>query len=87
MIFTGFVKKTDFNNKLKILNKNVTSNKQKDLLVKNELNKLQDKLEKLQTCDSSLFIGQNYFFNDGVQLYLIFQLLCYTLKRRYWKRW
>ena len=37
MILTGFVKKTDFNNKLKILNKNVTSNKQKDLLVKNEL--------------------------------------------------
>ena len=24
-------------------------------------------------------IGQNYFFNNGTQLYLIFQLLYYTL--------
>ena len=42
--------------------------------------KLQDKIEKLQTCDSILFIGQSYFFNDGAQLYLIFQPLCYTFK-------
>ena len=27
------------------------------------------------------FIGQSYFFNDGVQLYLIFQPHYYTLKR------
>ena len=38
------------------------------------------KIEKLQTYDSSLFTGQNYFFNDGAQFYLIFQLLYYTLK-------
>ena len=38
-------------------------------------------MEKLQTYDSSLFIGQSYFFNDGAQLYLIFQTLYYTLKR------
>ena len=31
--------------------------------------------------DSSLFIGQNYFNNNGVQPYLILQLLYYTLKR------
>ena len=30
---------------------------------------------------SSLFIGQSYFFNDGAQLYLIFQMLYCTLKR------
>ena len=29
----------------------------------------------------SLFIGQSYFFNDGAQLYLIFQTLYHTLKR------
>ena len=59
------LKKTDFDDKLTSLNKKVTSNKSKHLLVENEL-------KKLQTFNSSLFIGQNYFFNDGTQLYLIF---------------
>ena len=31
--------------------------------------------------DSSDFIGQSYFNNDGAQLYLVLQLLYYTLKR------
>ena len=34
----NFVKKTDFGEKLKTLNKKITSNKTKHLLVKNELN-------------------------------------------------
>ena len=34
------MKKTDFDNKLKNLNKNVTSNKTKHILVENELNEL-----------------------------------------------
>ena len=38
-------------------------------------------LKKLQTFDSSLFTCQSYFSNDGAQLYLIFQVLYYTLKR------
>ena len=46
------------------------------------LKKLQDKIEKLETYDASLFIGQSYFFSDRVQLYLIFQRLYYTLKRQ-----
>ena len=37
-------------------------------------------MEKLQIYDSSLLIGQSYFFNDGAQLYLIFQMLYYILK-------
>ena len=49
--------------------------------MENELKKLQDKLEKLQTYDSSLFLRQSYFFNGGEQLYLIFQTLYDTLKR------
>ena len=75
-----FVKTEDFNDKLKELNKNATSNKLKHLLIENEFKKLQDKIENLITCDSSLFNGQSYFFNDGAQLYLIFQRLYYTLK-------
>ena len=42
---------------------------------------VENKFKKLETLDSSLFIGQSYFTNDGVQLYLIVQLLYYTLKR------
>ena len=30
-------------------------------------------MKELQTFDSSLFIGQSYFNNDGAQLLLIFQ--------------
>ena len=44
----------------------------KHLLVKNELT-------KLQTFDSSLFIGQSYFDNDGAQLYLIFSPIYKTI--------
>ena len=57
----NFIKKTDLDNKLKTLNEKVTSNKSKQLLIENEL-------RKPQTFDSSL-IGQNYFNNDGAQLY------------------
>ena len=62
----NFVKKTDFDDKLKNLNKKVTSNKTKQLLVENDL-------KKLQTFDSSIFFDHSYFNNDGAQLYLIFQ--------------
>ena len=51
MITANFVKKPDFDDKLKNLNKKVTSNVTKPLLVENEL-------KKLQTLDSSLLIGQ-----------------------------
>ena len=68
----NLVKKTDFDDKLKNLNEKVTSNKTKLLLVENEF-------KKLQTFDSSLFIGQSYFNNDGGQLYLIFQPICKTI--------
>ena len=68
----NFVKKTNFADKLKNLNKKVTSNKSKHLLIENEL-------KKLQTFDRSIFIGQNYFNNDGAQLYLIFQSIYKTI--------
>ena len=67
-----FIKEIDFNNKIKNLNKKVTSNKSKHLLIENEL-------KKLQTFDSNLFIGQNYFNNNRAQLYLIFQPIYKTI--------
>ena len=68
----NLVNKTDFDDKLKTLNKKITSNKTKHLLVENEF-------KKLHTFDSSLFTGQNYSDNDGAQLYLIFQPICKTI--------
>ena len=48
--FTNYVKKTDFDDKLKNLNKKVRLKKITHLLIENEF-------KKLQTFDSSLFIG------------------------------
>ena len=70
----NFVKKTDFDDKLKNLNKKNTSNKIKHALFENEF-------KKLQTFDSSLFINQSHFFIDGAQLYIIFPTIYYTLKK------
>ena len=64
----------------KNLNKEVTPNKSKHSLVENEFKKLRDKIEKLQTFDSSLFIGRRYFLNDEAHLYLKFQSRYYALK-------
>ena len=62
------ITKTDFDAKLSSLNRKITQNKTKHLLVENELN-------KLKTFDSSYFIGKSHFEGDGVQNYLIFQPL------------
>ena len=59
---------TDFDAKLSNLNRKITSNKTKHLLVENELN-------KLETFDSSNFISKSHFDEDGTQNYLIFQLM------------
>ena len=48
------------------LNRNVTQNKSKHLLVENELN-------KLKTFDFSYFIGKSHFGEDGTRNYLVFQ--------------
>ena len=48
------------------LNRNITQNKTKHLLVENEMN-------KLKTFDSSHFIGKSYFEEDGPQNYLVIQ--------------
>ena len=71
---TNFVKKPQFDNKLKNVHENITSNETNHVVFEN-------KLKQLQAFDSSLFIGQSYFNNNGAQLYLIRQPLYYTLKR------
>ena len=48
------------------LNRKITQNERKDLLVVNELN-------RLKTFDSSYFIGKSHFVEDGVQNLLVFQ--------------
>ena len=48
------------------LNRKVTQNKTKHLLVKNELN-------QLKTFNSGYFIGKSHFEEDGTQNYLLFQ--------------
>ena len=60
------ITKTDFDSKLLNLNKKITQNKTKHLLIENELN-------KLKTFDSDYFIGKTHFEEDGTQNYLIFQ--------------
>ena len=58
--------KTDFDAKLSSLNRKITANKSKHLLVENEL-------KKLKTFDSSYFRGKSHFEEDGTQNYLVFQ--------------
>ena len=48
------------------LNRKITKNKSKDLLVENELN-------NLKTFNSSYFIGKSHFEEDGTQNFLVFQ--------------
>ena len=62
----NLITKTDFDAKLSSLNRKITQNKSKHLLVENELN-------KLKTFDSSYFIGKSHFDGDGTQNYLVFE--------------
>ena len=62
----NLITKTDFDAKLSNLNRKITQNKSKHLLVENELN-------KLKTFDSSYFIGKSHFEEDGTQNCLVFQ--------------
>ena len=62
----NLITKTDFDGNLSSLNRKITSNKSKHLLVEN-------KLKNLKTFDSSYFRGKNYFEEYGTQNYLVFQ--------------
>ena len=58
----NLITKTDFEAKLSNLNRKITANKSKHLLVDNEL-------YKLKTFDLGYFIGKSHFEEDGVQNY------------------
>ena len=58
----------DFDAKLSSLNRKITKNKSKKLLIENEL-------DKLKTFDSSYFIGKSHFEEDGTKSYLVFHPL------------
>ena len=62
----NLISKTAFNAKLSSLNRKITANNSKNILVKNEL-------KKLKKIDSSYFIGKSHFEENGRQNYLIFQ--------------
>ena len=60
----NLITKTDFDAKLSSLNRKITSNKSKTLLIENEL-------KKLKTFDSSYFISKSRFEEDGTKLFSI----------------
>ena len=62
----NLITKTNFDGKLSNLNRKITQNKSKHLLVKN-------KLSTLKTFDSGYFIGKSHFGEGGTQNYLVFQ--------------
>ena len=66
--------KTDFDTRLQILSKRITSNKAKHLLVENEL-------MKFKKIDAAYFRGKEYFGTDGLQNLLVFQPMFKYLKR------
>ena len=62
----NLITKTDFDAKLSSLNRKITSNKTKHLIIENEL-------KKLKTFDLSYFIGKSHFDENDAQNYLLFQ--------------
>ena len=62
----NLITKTDFDAKLSSLNRKITANKSKNLLVENEL-------KKLKTFDWSYFLGKSHFQEDRTQNYFVFQ--------------
>ena len=58
LLYYYSITKTDFDAKLSSLNRKITTNKSKHLLVENEL-------KKLKTFDSSYFIGKSHYEEDG----------------------
>ena len=70
------VTKTDFDNKLSNLNRKITANKTKHLVVENEL-------KKLKTFYLSHFRGKSQFEEDGTQNWFVFQPMASYLKIAY----
>ena len=78
----NLVKKTDFDNKMSSLNRKIVSNKANYIVIEN-------KLKKLKAFDSCYYNGKNYFDEDGIQDYLVFQsiLKYFTLNSSWITKW
>ena len=63
---TDFIRKPDFDFKLKGISDRVTKNKTKYLLLENEL-------KKIQKFEAAYFRGKSHFEENGTQNYLVFQ--------------
>ena len=66
LVQVNMVTKTDFDAKLSSLNRKITINQTKHLLVENEF-------KKLKTFNSSYFRRKGHFKEDGTQNYLVFR--------------
>ena len=68
------VKDTNFDEKLKNINKKVILNKTKHVLVENGENVISEKIKLLWTNDSNFFLGRMWFAgNDGFQNMFVYQ--------------
>ena len=65
----ALVKKTDFDDKLKHLNKKVTSNKTKHVLVENELNDLSKKVKAISTNELTKDVINKYSPFNGAKYF------------------
>ena len=70
----NLVAKTDFDNTI------LSLDSIKLLIIKQKNKSIENGFKKVKTFDSSYFIGENYFEEDGTQNYLVFQSI-----RRYFK--
>ena len=67
----NLITKTDIDAKLLSLNRKITANKTKSLLVENELKKLKTYFYLI--CNKSYLTGKSHFEEDDTQNYLVFQ--------------
>ena len=73
----NLITKTDFDATLSSLNRKITSNKSKQLLV-------EDELKKLKSFELSYFLGRSHFEEDSTQNYLVFQPINTYFKKDCW---
>ena len=67
-----FVKKTDFDDKLKNLNKNATSNKTKHVRVENELNELSKIVEAISLKGLTKDLINGYKILNGTKKFILY---------------
>ena len=73
MARANLVTKTNFDNKLSSLNRKITANETKHLVIENEL-------KKFKKFDLSYFGGKNHFEENGTQNWFVFQPMGRYLK-------